>query len=199
MSEAIQKALAKARHQLREPRQQTMRFSVPLVPPSVNHYKRPKASGKGFYVTEEAKAFKAAVACLSKGSVEAKEYFVGVLVFFGKGQRGDVGNLEKCIGDGLQDAGIIGNDAKIKKYQIEVSRDWDEPRTEIFVCPLADAPVGDWWSRIETVRRMAVESGIDIIETQMVPTGVLVPHNNTGPCRLHGAAICRQCGGDGGK
>lgn len=177
---------------LREPRQKGMRFTVPLIPPSVNHYKRPKLNGKGFYVTDEAKAFKAAVAVLSRGSVEADYYFVGVIVFLGHGARGDAGNFEKCIGDGLEDAGIITNDAKVKKYHIEVLRDWNEPRTEIFVCDLAEAPRDDGWiKQTERVERLK-ESGapISVVGRKFEPQS-----QANGPCSLHGAVVCRQCFG----
>lgn len=108
-------------------------FIVPLVPPSVNHYKVRTRRGVTF-VTKEAKAFKWAVSAFAQGrSVTAKKYALDVIVYLGKGKRGDGDNFWKCIGDGLKDAGVIHSDAAVKQWQMEVKRDWDNPRTEITV------------------------------------------------------------------
>jgi Holliday junction resolvase RusA-like endonuclease len=188
MNAEIQKAIRKARKELRYPRQKALLISVPLTPPSVNHYKRPKSSGKGYYVTDEAKAFKAAISSLSKGSVEADAYFVGVLVYFGPGQRGDVGNLEKCIGDGLQDCGIMSNDSKTKKYGIEIDPERSGPRTDIFVCDLKDAPREDW---VEFIKK-----GKPLVHAILLSDAAILDKGaKPGLCRRHGALYCRQCNG----
>lgn len=108
-------------------------FSVPLTPISVNHYKVRTRRGITF-VTEEARAFKSAIAVFAGGrSVSAKEYVLEVRVYFGKNQKGDGDNLWKCIGDGLTECGVIHSDAAVKRWVLEVDRDWEFPRTEIAV------------------------------------------------------------------
>lgn len=114
----------------------TLSFTVPLVPPSVNHYKMRTRRGVTF-VSSEAKAFKAAVAVYAAGQqVRSKAYELNVRVYFGKGGRGDGDNLWKCIADGLKDAGVIHSDAAVKRWVMEVDRDWDYPRTDIKVTAL---------------------------------------------------------------
>lgn len=116
-----------------------LRFVVPLVPPSVNHYKVKTKRGIT-YVTKEAKAFKAAVAIFAMGQSIAdpkRKYGLNVTVYLGKGKRGDGDNFFKCIGDGLKEAGVVHSDAAIKVWTINVERDWANPRTEITVAVLA--------------------------------------------------------------
>ena len=108
-------------------------FTVPLIPPSVNSYVRHTRSGR-HYVTKEAKAFKEAVAvCGPRGKREAKSYRVDVVLYLGKGQRLDLDNCTKVIGDGLKDAGLIHSDAAIGEWRLQKFRDAKEPRTEIKV------------------------------------------------------------------
>lgn len=131
-----------------------VRFTIPhLTPPTVNHYKIPvnvRVSGggirKSFAVTEEGKAFKYAVALFARGAsvapVEKKEqkkvrYGLYVRVVHGKGEWGDGDNYWKCIADGLQEAGVIHSDARVKVWYLEVEDDdRDNPRTEIRVAVL---------------------------------------------------------------
>lgn len=106
---------------------------IPLVPPSVNHYKVRTRKGVTF-VTAEAKAFKTAVAVFAGGrSLISKEYELDVTVYFGKRGKGDGDNLWKCIADGLKDAGVIHSDAAVKRWVMQLDRDWDNPRTDITV------------------------------------------------------------------
>lgn len=111
-------------------------FTVPLVPPSVNHYVKHTRDGR-HYVTKEAKAFKEAVwACSPRGRRKFKrtqEYFADLWIFLGKGQRLDADNGPKCVFDGLKEAGLIHSDAKIKDYGVHIRRDWKQPRTEITI------------------------------------------------------------------
>ena len=113
-----------------------MKFTVPLVPPSVNHYVKHTRSGR-HYVTAEARAFKDSIAIFAAGqTVAAKEYGVEIAVFLGKGDRIDIDNIPKCCLDGLKDAGVIHSDAAITKLTLEKGRDWQNPRTEIEVKPI---------------------------------------------------------------
>lgn len=116
----------------------SLHLVVPVIPPSVNHYKTfvMNRQGRGRYIVSKAfKGFKWAVAAINAGRQmrDSKAYCVSVVVFLGKNQRGDAANFEKGIGDGLQDAGVFSNDSRIKRYHIEVARDWQNPRTEILI------------------------------------------------------------------
>ena len=109
-------------------------FTVPLVPPSVNHYKKPRGRGYGYYVTEEAKAFKQAVALFAKRrKVEAKYYELEAHIYLGHGQRGDGDNFWKVVADGLVEAGVIRSDAAVTDWILRKRRDRKAPRTEICV------------------------------------------------------------------
>lgn len=108
-------------------------LTIPIEPPSVNHYVKHTRKGR-HYVTKEAIAFIKAVAIIAAGrSVVAKKYEVTYWVFQGKGSKGDVANYEKCIGDGLVKAGVIHSDSAIFDYHQHKRRDWDNPRTEIHI------------------------------------------------------------------
>lgn len=118
-------------------------MTIPFTPPSVNHYKKPRAGGRGFYVTKEGLAFKSAVCLLAKGRTLSPisksdrtkvRYGIWVKVFLGKGERGDGDNFWKCIADGLVDADVIHSDARVKLWHLEVEdEDRENPRTEISV------------------------------------------------------------------
>lgn len=110
---------------------------VPLIPPSVNHYKMRTRRGVTF-VTADAKAFKAAVCyCSLRNTTDPFKTFadcdleVEVIVYQGKGNKGDVDNYAKCVLDGLVEAGVIRSDAAITDLTLRKRRDRDNPRTEI--------------------------------------------------------------------
>jgi Holliday junction resolvase RusA-like endonuclease len=110
-----------------------LKITVPLVPPSVNHYKKPRGRGKWF-VIGEAQAFKDAVALFAQGRrVIAKEYGVELYILLGKGDKGDIDNFAKCALDGLKDAGVIHSDAAVTNLVLFKDRDETAPRTEIKV------------------------------------------------------------------
>jgi Holliday junction resolvase RusA-like endonuclease len=109
---------------------------IPLIPVSVNHYWDFKiVRGRIFVqVSKDAKAFMDALAIFSRGQkVVAKEYVLTFRVYLGKGDRGDIANFEKGIGDGLQKAGVIHSDGAIMESHQYKYRDWANPRTEIEV------------------------------------------------------------------
>jgi Holliday junction resolvase RusA-like endonuclease len=86
------------------------------------------------YVTPAGKAFLDAVALFARGQrLEAKAYAVTFHVYLGKGDKGDLANYEKGIGDGLTKARVITSDAAIMEYHMFKGRDWSNPRTEIIV------------------------------------------------------------------
>lgn len=117
-------------------------LTIPLIPPSVNHYKGQRVvNGKTIYfLTPEAKAFRNAVAFAARAQrVQAKQYEVFYAVFLGKGERQDVDNSSKCTLDSLQNAGVIHSDAAVTVEHIYKFRDADNPRTEIYVRPARKA------------------------------------------------------------
>jgi Holliday junction resolvase RusA-like endonuclease len=114
-----------------------LRITIPLEPPSVNHYKKPvylRGGRLSYAVTKEAKAFLDAVCIFARGqALEAEAYEVEYTVYQGKGSRGDVDNYSKCILDGLVQACVITSDAAVTDLHQHKRRDWANPRTEIVV------------------------------------------------------------------
>jgi crossover junction endodeoxyribonuclease RusA len=108
-------------------------ITVPLVPPSVNHYVKHTRTGR-HYVTAEGRAYKQAVAIFARGqSLRAKRYELEAVIHLGHGQRGDGDNFWKVIADGLVEAGVIHSDAAVSDWILRKRRDRNNPRTEITV------------------------------------------------------------------
>ena len=108
-------------------------ITVPLVPPSVNHYVKHTRSGR-HYVTKEGIEFKRAVGLFSQGQTLAvKRYELHARIYLGHGQKGDGDNFWKVIADGLVEAGVIHSDAAVSRWVLELDRDKANPRTEITV------------------------------------------------------------------
>lgn len=111
-------------------------LTIPLEPPSGNHYKKPSRRGKFliFYYTPEAVAWYAAVAEFARGlTVDGKAHEVTYTVYQGTGSRGDVDNYAKVILDGLVKAGVLKSDASVVAMHAYKFRDRSNPRTEIIV------------------------------------------------------------------
>lgn len=102
-----------------------MDFCVPLLPPSVNHYKKPTAR-RGhieWYVTDEAKAFIQAVGLFSRNeSVRFEKYYVEIYLNLGPKARMDVDNCAKVVLDSLAKCGIIHSDAFVTDLAIHKRR-----------------------------------------------------------------------------
>jgi Holliday junction resolvase RusA-like endonuclease len=128
-------------------------FTVPLVPPSANHYKKTcyyigkdGHSHRGMKRTPAANAFRDAVAIFAQGRTVApatdKErakvrYEVRVTVYLGPKQRGDADNFLKVTQDALQTCGIIHSDAFVYESKAIVVKDQrHNPRTEFVVIRL---------------------------------------------------------------
>jgi Holliday junction resolvase RusA-like endonuclease len=114
---------------------ETIRFVVPLTPPSANHYVRHVWTGRRakHYQTAEAVAFKNAVRFCANGqrlSFSCRRCAVRLAVFLAKGERLDIDNAPKLCLDGLKGA-VIATDAIVKHLEIDLDRDWQQPRTEI--------------------------------------------------------------------
>ena len=132
---------------------QVVNLTIPLVPPSGNHYKRPcKYIGRdgslhlGFKLTKGTKAYYDAVAILARGETVVPQtdaerrtvrYAVEVDVYLGERQRGDADNFLKCSIDALVRAGIIHSDANVYQSLARVHKDErHNPRTEYRVTRL---------------------------------------------------------------
>lgn len=119
-----------------------LRFSVPLIPPSVNHYKRPNGRG-GWFITKEAQAFTEAVCMIGRTAapvlpIAGKFYAVTLTVWVNEKKflRADSDNMEKVAFDALTKAGIIRDDRYITRHQhnrFPVATAAEE-RTEYTVC-----------------------------------------------------------------
>jgi len=117
-----------------------LKVTVPLTPPSVNHYMKYRVMtvhGKSTvtsYPSAEAKAWWQAVAvCFSGRAFPAKDFEVAYAVYQGANERGDVDNYSKCILDALVKAEVIDSDHKVFAMHAYKGRDRNNPRTEIFI------------------------------------------------------------------
>lgn len=120
----------------------TLSFSVPLLPPSVNHYKRAKKGG-GWFSGPEAVAFKDAVAILGRGYVVEgwpapwrlgkgeRVYYAAEITLYireSKFLRVDAENFCKVAVDSLTHAALITDDRyiideRVRKFPVTNSLD----------------------------------------------------------------------------
>lgn len=112
-----------------------------LTPPSVNDYVRHTRTGI-HYKTKEAKGFHDATVMFARQAeseqgelpkTRTTEYEVMLVVFLGKGDRGDIDNMNKVPIDALVKARVITSDARVIDGGYRKRRDWKNPRTEIWV------------------------------------------------------------------
>lgn len=130
--------------------EEVVAFTVPLVPPSVNHAYLPTMyTGKDGYahrgkkLSKDAKAFRDAVAIFARGRTVAPatdkerrsvKYAVQIDVYLGVGQRGDADNFSKIAVDALVKCGVIHSDAFMRSCLVIVHKeDRLNPRTEYAV------------------------------------------------------------------
>src|SRR5882724_4057358 len=105
-------------------------ITVPLTPPSVNHYTKHTRSGR-HYVTKEAEEFKGYIRQFSRNQrIRGGAYKVELWIYLGKKERGDIDNFAKLALDGLVEASVIDTDAKIVNLHLYKRRDNAKPRTE---------------------------------------------------------------------
>jgi Holliday junction resolvase RusA-like endonuclease len=115
----------------------SVQFFVPLIPPSVNHYKRVSRRG-GFFRTPDAIAFIDAVCLLSrKIAVEGQFYYVRIHyhLLAESFLRSDVDNFAKVSLDALTQAGVIRDDRYVAELCL-VKRSTnraEDARTEFLV------------------------------------------------------------------
>ena len=116
-----------------------MRFSVPLLPPSVNHYKQPKRGG-GWYRAADAIAFVDAVCVFSHRMMVTGNFYDVELTFHlgpkkHKLSSNDLDNFLKVALDSLARARVIVNDGRVLELSVHkrfVSTDREE-RTDFSV------------------------------------------------------------------
>jgi Holliday junction resolvase RusA-like endonuclease len=92
-------------------------FSVPLLPPTVNHYKQPRCRGRWFK-TAAAVAFIDAVCVFSrKTRVTGNFYELDLSFYLGPSKwalsSNDLDNFPKVAIDALGRAGVITNDGRV--------------------------------------------------------------------------------------
>jgi Holliday junction resolvase RusA-like endonuclease len=136
-----------------------IQFTVPLLVPSTNHYKRPcKYIGKdgclhlGFKLTKDAKAYRDAVAIFARGQTVAPptdterrkvKYTVQMDVYLSQGQRLDSDNALKVGLDSLVWCGVIHSDANVYESRAIIHKDErdnpENPRTTYLVIRLEDS------------------------------------------------------------
>jgi Holliday junction resolvase RusA-like endonuclease len=115
-------------------------LTIPMEPPSSNHYKRYRVIGKhaSWYLTAKAKGWHQAVAIIAAGqSAVGSKHEISYTVFQGTGSRGDVDNYAKCILDALVKAGVLKSDASVVDLHAYKRRDRENPRTEIRIKEVA--------------------------------------------------------------
>ncbi len=118
-----------------------LRFEIPGVPPSGNHYKHfrvmPTPNGKhipSWYHTKEAKQWFATVDAIAAGrKLRGETYTVSYVVFTGSLVCTDVDNYAKCILDSLGQAGVIDNDKKVVDLHGYRRVDRNNPRTIVII------------------------------------------------------------------
>jgi Holliday junction resolvase RusA-like endonuclease len=110
-----------------------LRLTIPLEPPTVNHYVKHTRMGR-HYITKQAQDWLKTVSLFANGMhVEGKEHFISYTVYQGHGSRGDVDNYAKCVIDSLVKAGVLKTDSSVIEMNAKKQRDRDNPRTEILV------------------------------------------------------------------
>lgn len=114
---------------------------VPGTPPSVNTYVR--HGGGAHYKTPAAKRYYESAALLAREELTKQGhprcldreplYEVAIVCWYGKKESGDIDNKAKIPLDALVAAGVIETDSRVKRITLTRERDWNNPRTEIFV------------------------------------------------------------------
>ena len=97
-----------------------LQFEVPLIPPSVNHYKQPSRRG-GFYRAPACLTFTDAVCVFSrKEPVDGHFYEIDVTYFLEPAEflRFDSDNFQKVAFDALTAAGVIRDDRYIIDHHV---------------------------------------------------------------------------------
>lgn len=109
-----------------------MSLTIPLTPPSVNHYVR-HSRGRHYRI-KAADDFMLLVKQAVKGrEIRAAAYRVCIAIFFAPGQKGDLDNFAKVVLDSLVSSGAIDSDSRVTKLLMEKERVHVAPSTFIEV------------------------------------------------------------------
>lgn len=117
-----------------------LKLTIPLEPPSGNHYKTIRVIGNhaSWYLTPKAKEWLRVVAMFAGTHVVSGDaHEITYTVYQGHGSRGDVDNYAKCILDALVRAGVLKTDASVVSLHAHKRRDRLNPRTEIHIREVA--------------------------------------------------------------
>ncbi len=111
---------------------QEIRVRLPL-PPTGNHYKKPNRRGKNltWYLTPEAKAFKAAVAGCGIGAmIEGPLLFRATI--YRKSKAGDLDNFAKVLLDSCQGV-FFENDKQVHEIHLTLRDDKSNPGCDVLL------------------------------------------------------------------
>lgn len=111
-------------------------FSIPMLPPSVNHYVEHPAQGV-HRKSAAAKAWERDWPLFAKGQfVQGERFFVAIRYTFGPRDRFDVDNLNKMVLDCISKSGMLRDmkgkwlsDAWIKYMTVEIRDSKDDRKT----------------------------------------------------------------------
>jgi len=109
-------------------------LEIPMLPPSVNHYKG--RNGKREYLTAEANRFNETVWAIANGRrCEGQRYEIGIVLYFKDRRRCDIDNRVKPLLDALVKAMVIPDDSQIDSIIVTREHDVTE-RTTAYVRPV---------------------------------------------------------------
>lgn len=117
--------------------QNELQFAVPLIPPSVNHYKLPGRRG-GFYRAAECISFTDAVCIFSKKEPVGGQFYEVHVTYYlepAKFLRFDADNFLKVSFDALKAAGVIRDDRYIVDHHVHkrAAKDAQDVHTSFLV------------------------------------------------------------------
>jgi len=115
-------------------------LTIPLVPPGLNHATKHTRTGR-HYKTKESISFREAVRLFLRDQfVVGNQFAVGIFVYRGAKQKGDVDGYLKEVLDGLSKAGAFRNakgkiltDDCVKHITASKDRDIENPRTMVMI------------------------------------------------------------------
>ncbi len=111
------------------------RFSIPGIPPSVNHCYVNRRNGRGKVYNRQALAYFDEMALAAAHLPEIMgRVKVEYALFFPNRIVRDPGNFEKVLSDGLQRAGVLADDKQIRDVRpYDAGIDRENPRVEVLI------------------------------------------------------------------
>lgn len=116
------------------------RFSIPGIPPSVNHCYVNRWNGRGKVYNRQAEDYFDEMALAAAQLPEiAGNVKVEYALYFPNRIVRDPGNFEKVLSDGLQRAGVLANDKQIRDVRAyDAGIDRENPRVEVMIMATED-------------------------------------------------------------